>query len=112
MAIRMQKPWIDLTPESVAALTGELGVYQLADADGNVLRIGFAGGRSLFGLRGELGKAQQEAAGRSLRFRVEVNHQYTSRYEELLMVHMADHGRLPEGNAHEAKRKLGRLSIG
>ncbi len=112
MAVRMQKPWIDLTPESVAALTGELGVYQLADASGNVLRIGFAGGRSLFGLRGELAKAQQEAAGRGLRFRVEVNHQYASRYEELLMVHLADHGRLPEGNSHEAKRKLGRLSIG
>ena len=34
MAIRMEKPWIDLTPEAAKALPGQLGVYQLADAAG------------------------------------------------------------------------------
>ncbi len=111
MSIRLEKPWQDLSPENVAALTGELGVYQLADESGCILRIGFAGGRSLFGLRGELAKAMKDHEGRRVRFRLEINHQYTSRYEELLMIHMADHGRLPEGNTHEAKRKIGRLCI-
>ena len=54
MAIRLEKPWIALTPEAVKALPGQLGVYQLADAEGRVVYIGFAGGRSLFGLRSEL----------------------------------------------------------
>ena len=30
MSIRMTKPWIDLTPETVKRLPGQLGVYQLA----------------------------------------------------------------------------------
>ena len=64
MAIRMEKPWIELTPEAVKALPGQLGVYQLADADGRVVYIGFAGGRSLFGLRSELERALQRPARR------------------------------------------------
>ena len=54
MAIRMEKPWIALNPESVRALPGQLGVFELADRQGHVVSIGFAGGRSLFGLRSEL----------------------------------------------------------
>lgn len=45
------KAWQELTATNVAALGGELGVYQIADERERVLRIGFAGGRSLFGLR-------------------------------------------------------------
>jgi hypothetical protein len=109
-AVRLTKPWTALTAEAVADLRGELGVYQLADADGEVLRIGYAGGRSLFGLRGEL--AAVLASGEAASFRVEVTAQYLSRYEELLMVHKADFGRLPPGNAADAGRRLGRLSPG
>lgn len=112
MSIRLEKPWIDLTPDNVAALSGELGVYHLADEVGRIVRIGYAGGRSLFGLRGELAKALKEHGGASVKFRIEVNHQYLSRYEELLMIHVADHGGLPAGNHAEKKRRLGRLSIG
>jgi len=39
MAVRMEKPWIDLTPEAAKALPGQLGVYQLADAAGRVVYI-------------------------------------------------------------------------
>ena len=81
-----------------------------AHDDGRVVRIGYAGGRSLFGLRGELGAAL--SAGEAPRFRVEVTAQYLSRYEELLMVHKADFGDLPPGNASEARRRIGRLSPG
>jgi hypothetical protein len=106
--VRLDKPWRPLNAETVADLRGELGVYQLGDADGRVLRIGYAGGRSLFGLRGELGAAL--SAGEATRFRVEVTAQYLSRYEELLMVHKADFGDLPPGNDAEARRRVGRLS--
>ena len=46
MAIRLEKPWIELTAETVQALPGQLGVYQLADAAGGVVYIGFGGGRA------------------------------------------------------------------
>jgi hypothetical protein len=110
MGVRLEKPWRELTAANVAALAGELGVYQLADAEGRVLRIGYAGGRTLFGLRSELAAAL--AAGEAAKFRTEVNAQYMSRYDELLMVHKADHGALPPGNAADAGRRLGRLSPG
>ncbi len=108
--VRLDKPWRDLTSGTVAGLAGELGVYHLGDAEGRVVRIGYAGGRTLFGLRSELQAAL--AAGEAARFRTEVTAQYLSRYEELLMVHVADHGELPPGNAADGRRRLGRLSPG
>lgn len=110
MAIRMEKPWLDLAPAAVEALPGQLGVYQLADAEGRVVYIGFAGGRSLFGLRSELERALRERPAGATRFRIEVNQQYTSRYQELLMLHVADHGSLPVVNAADPPPRLGRLS--
>jgi hypothetical protein len=110
MAIRMTKPWLDLTPENVKRLTGQLGVYQLADEAGTVVAIGFAGGRSLFGLRGEVERALRERPAGATKFRVEVNQQYTTRYQELLMVHVADHGALPAINQQNPPPRLGRMS--
>jgi hypothetical protein len=110
MAIRMEKPWIDLNPETVKALPGQLGVYQLADDSDRVIYIGFAGGRTLFGLRSELERALRERPAGAARFRVEVNQQYTSRYQELLMLHVADHGSLPVVNQEDPPPRLGRLS--
>jgi hypothetical protein len=110
MAIRMEKPWIELTPEAVKALPGQLGVYQLADAEGRIVYIGYAGGRSLFGLRSEVERALKERPAGAVRFRVEINQQYTSRYQELLMLHVADHGALPAVNAADPPPRLGRLS--
>jgi len=110
MAIRMEKPWIDLNPEAVKALPGQLGVYQLADDGGRVIYIGFAGGRTLFGLRSELERALRERPAGAARFRIEINQQYTSRYQELLMLHVADHGSLPVVNQEDPPSRLGRLS--
>ncbi len=110
MSIRMEKPWIDLTAETVKALPGQLGVYQLADAAGRVVQIGFAGGRSLFGLRSELERALRDRPAGAVRFRTEVNQQYTTRYQELLMLHVADHGSLPVVNQEDPPVRLGRLS--
>jgi hypothetical protein len=110
MAIRLAKPWIELTAASVAALPGQLGVFELADPQGSVVFIGYAGGRSLFGLRGELERALRERPGGATRFRYEVNQQYTSRHRELLMLHVADHGALPSVNEADPPPGLGRLS--
>lgn len=103
MSIRLDKPWQPLEAEQVARLRGQLGVYQLADADGEIVFIGYAGGRSRFGLRGEL----ESQLGRAECFRVEVNMSYLTRYRELLMVFEADHGRLPARNTRPPR--LGRL---
>lgn len=107
MGIRLAKPWTALTPAALAALPGQLGVFQLGDG-GRVLQIGYAGGRSLFGLRSAIAEAARHQRG-AVKFRYEVNMQYLSRYQELLMLHKADHGTLPDGNADE-QMTLGRLS--
>ena len=106
MAIRLTKTWRALEAGEVARLPGQLGVYHVGDGAGNVLFVGVAGGRSPFGLRGEL-EAELARRGPGFLFRVEVNSQYHTRYRELLMVHRADHGTLPPEN--EAPPGLGRL---
>jgi hypothetical protein len=109
--VRLEKRWRSLDPGEVATLPAQLGVYQVAEPDGEVVRIGYAGGKSLFGLRGEL---EREAAARGERpalFRCEVNMQYMSRYQELLMVHLAEHGRLPRENP-ERPEQIGRIQLG
>jgi hypothetical protein len=86
-------------------------VYQIAEPDGEIVRIGYAGGKSLFGLRGEIQRELASRQGRPALFRCEVNMQYMSRYQELLMVHLAEHGRLPCDNRERAG-SIGRLSLG
>jgi hypothetical protein len=111
MRQRLDKPWRTLDATAVRSLPGQLGVYQVAEPDGQVVRIGYAGGRSLFGLRGELAAELDLRGGRPALFRCEINMQYMSRYQELLMMHLAEHGVLPPGN-HERADRLGRLTIG
>lgn len=110
MAIRMTKAWVPLTPENVTKLPGQLGVFQLADAAGQCVFIGFAGGRSLFGVRSEIEKTLAEPPAGATQFRVEINQQYTTRYQELLMLHVHDHGGIPAGNIGKPLPRLGRLS--
>jgi len=110
MPLRLTKPWIELTAQAVRALPGQLGVYQLADSSERVVYIGFAGGRSLFGLRSELERALHQRPAGAARFRYEINQQYTTRHLELLMLHVADYGSLPAANAADPPPRLGRLS--
>ena len=108
----MTKAWRPLTVEEAKRLSGNLGVYQLADAAGEILYIGAATGLSLFGLRGEvIAKAEAPPAG-AVQFRVEVNASYRTRHGELLAAFMYDHGRLPAANTDVDPAKLGRLSPG
>ncbi len=106
MSIRLEKPWLPLTNESVARLPGQLGVFEIADASVAIVFIGYAGGRSRLGLRSELERECEQRPGGS-RFRYEINMQYLTRWQELLMIHEADHGAVPGGN--ERPRSLGRL---
>ncbi len=106
MRLRLDKPWTPLTDETVKRIPGQLGVYELADESGRVLYVGMAGGRSLFGLRGEIG---QHAGGTATQFRYEVNMQYLTRHQELLMLHVADTGELPELNRTNPPARLGRI---
>ena len=105
MKLHLEKPWLEFSAERVAKLPGQMGVFQLADDSGQVGYIGFAGGKSLFGLRSELEKRLGSAA----RFRYEVNNQYQTRWRELLMLHAGAHGDVPELNRRETVPKLGRL---
>ena len=82
-------------------------VPQLADAHEGVLYIGYAGGKSLFGLRSELQRHLGNTT--AVLFRFEVNMQYLTRHKELLMLHKADHAQLPAMNAAEPPVRLGRL---
>ncbi len=106
--IRMDKPWLELTETAIEALPAQLGVYQIAEADGTVSKIGYAGGREAFGIRTALGR--ELAAGSGQTFRAELTHGYLTRWEELLMIHQHDHGSLPTGNADHPHR-VGRLSV-
>lgn len=107
MAVRLTKPWMP-AEEALTRLRGNLGVFELADADGRVLYIGYAGGHSLHGLRGEVSEAlQQVAEARQVRF--EVTTAYHTRYRELLMAHQADFDALPAANP-AMNSKLGKIS--
>jgi hypothetical protein len=110
MAIRMTKPWTALQADAVKRLPAQLGVFQLADAKGDVVYIGFAGGRSLFGVRSEIQALMGDPPCGATQFRVEINQQYTTRFQELLMVHVHDHGDVPAGNKGKPLPRLGRLS--
>ena len=110
MQLRLTKPWRDLASVSARELPGQLGVYQLANASGEVLYIGYAGGRELFGLRSALERHRDLATTSGVvLFRYEVNVQYQSRYRELLMLHKADNGTLPIGNLNDHPAHLGRI---
>lgn len=112
MAVRLDKPWTRLTPDNIAALTGHLGVYQLADDTGEIVYIGVAGGRSLQGLKGALSEVLQSPPAGATQFRCEVNMAYHTRYLELLQAYRYDHGRLPIGNMDIDENRLGRLRLG
>lgn len=107
MGVWLDKPWRDCG--DLQALPGHMGVFELADSDGRVLFVGYAGGRSRFGLRGEIQAAVGMLPG-ATGYRYEVTTAYLTRYQELLMAHRARDGALPPGNGEVAG--LGRLSPG
>jgi hypothetical protein len=112
MAVRLNKPWIALSDTSVAALAGHLGVYQLANAAGDIVYIGVADARTAFGLRGELAAMCRNPPASATQFRIEVTMSYRTRHLELLQVYLYDHGGLPVANTDIDPAGLGRLRPG
>ncbi len=105
MAVRLTKDWIT-TGEALDRLKGNLGVFQLANAQHEVMFIGFAGGKSQFGLKSEVAAALEKHSDIAA-VRFEITTAYHTRYRELLMAHVADHNTLPKYNE---QINLGRLS--
>lgn len=104
-AIRLTKPWLPLVP-TLPKLGGQLGVFQLANQDDEIIYIGYAGGKSLFGLRSAISQAATEIP-KAAKVRIEITSAYLSRFKELLMVHKADFNQLP---IHNSDIKVGTLS--
>jgi len=112
LSVRLEKPWIQFSKERISSLAGHLGVYQLGNAEKEIIYIGLADARSKFGLRGELEKWFGEPALAINFFRFEVTMAYRTRYLELIQVFLSDFGRLPEANIHLDVKTLGRLRPG
>ncbi len=109
MPVRMDKPWAPLNEDSLKIIASHLGVYQLANDAGDIVYIGVADARTLFGLKGELQKAIANPPAGASQFRVEVNMAYRTRHAELLEAYQHDHGNLPAANTDIDSRMLGRL---
>ena len=109
MGIRLDKPWQQLDDAAIATLPSQLGVYHIADADGTVLSVGYAGAREPFGMQSALRREIERLGAAATQFRCEFTSNYRSRWDELLMLHLADHGELPEPQRDQATR-VGRLS--
>lgn len=109
MPVRMDKPWAPLDTASLATVAAHLGVYQLANNKGEIVYIGVADARTLFGIKGELRKAVADPPASATQFRYEVNMAYRTRHAELLQAFIHDHGVLPVGNTDIDPRMLGRL---
>jgi hypothetical protein len=104
----LDRPWLPLEAATIDALPAQLGVYEIADAEGIVVKIGYAGGRQPFGMRTAL--QDEIGVGDAAQFHVEFTHAYLTRWEELLMVHVAENGSIPVGNPNEDRPK-GRLNL-
>ncbi|NKY32794.1 hypothetical protein HGA13_06840 [Nocardia speluncae] len=93
MSIFMDKVWTPLTAENVARTPGSVGVFEVSDGNETVA-IDYAGGNSLFGLRGALEEWIGKKPG--LSFRYERTNSYLSRYRELVQVHTNEFGAPPQ----------------
>ena len=105
MSIRLDKEWIALS-EAMRRLKGNMGVFQLADSNKEIIYIGFAGAKSHFGLKGEVLKSSEQFDETAF-VRWEVTTGYWSRYKELMMIYQFDHEQDPKENK---TINLGRLS--
>ncbi len=94
-AVLPPETWLEFGPEAVAQVTAEAGVFQLLDADKNVLTI--KGVDNLHdGLAAQLGK--NEAARY---FVFEEAALYTSRESQMIQAYLQQYGKMPGGGGDE-----------
>jgi hypothetical protein len=92
----IRHPWETYDPAKHRDYSGSYGIYELADADQNIIYVGMAGGQAIYGLRGKIAghfsaaETNPVIRERARYFRYEINNMYLSR--------LIEHGRLPEGN--------------
>ena len=87
--------WLDFSVDAVAALSQESGVFQLLDADKNVLMI--KGVESLRqGLTEQLGRNQAATS-----FIFEEAPMYTQRESQVMQAYLQQHGKMPGGGSDE-----------
>jgi hypothetical protein len=91
----IRAPWRPLDAATAATLPPATGVYEI-EHDGAVVYVGYAGARSMFGLRGVVAGRVADHPG--ARFRAEVTTAYLSRWRELLGAHLGGRGTVPTGN--------------
>ena len=84
--------WLEFTTENIGQAPETEGVYQLLDAEKNVIYI-----KGTISLRRELGE-QLKVQKKACYFIYEEAPMYTKRESELLQQYLAQHGQMPEGN--------------
>lgn len=100
----IDKHWTAMSETQLRDIPGTVGVYEIGDQNRETIYIGYAGGRSAFGLRSAIGEhfssgeSNSVIRGQSLYFRYEVTTSYLIRRLELLAFHRSVAGRLPEAN--------------
>ncbi|MFF1261248.1 hypothetical protein ACFVZT_31075 [Streptomyces sp. NPDC058321] len=92
MSVEMSKPWHAATDAELSAIPCTTGVYEVREADGTVVDIGYAGARETFGLRSRIAAVVAAESVDRLEFRYECHVQYMTRYAELVLVHRALRG--------------------
>lgn len=111
MAARLGGPWTPLNLTTIEAAPVTTGVYEIADLHDNVLDIGCAGTRALFGLRTVLAAAHARHSEEETSFRIEQCFQYSSRLVELQLLYRADHNNeLPPDVVARADGAVGKMS--
>lgn len=116
----LNKAWTEASAAALGHLPGALGVFELRSSDGEISFIGFAGGRTRYGLRSAISDSIDllRAAGDGPDgFRYEVNQMYLTRYVEVLEKYIQATGDIPPGNKAEGvyipsviRHKLARVS--
>ena len=79
MGIRLEKNWEILDSARIKALPGQLGVYQIADEDEQIISVGYAGAKEPFGIRSALEREILLHGNVATQFRYEFTSNYQSK---------------------------------
>ena len=99
--------WHTLSERWLGSVPATVGVFEIADAAGTVVDMGYGGGREPFGIRGAIGPWLKRAGPWQVRY--EVTSSYLTRFYELAMLHRARCGELPPGLRERGERIAGEL---
>ena len=94
-ALLPPESWLEFSAAVVAGITTEAGVFQLLDADKNVLMI-----KGVENLRQGLTE-QIERGGEAVAFIFEEAAMYTSRESQMMQAYLQEHGKMPGGGSDE-----------